>query len=175
MISYFFTFLSLLILARVIFSFTGCRYGTIYDFVYTYSEKILKPIRKFLPPSRVDWSPFVALIIIDTIGKLLNPLVFYVVNEEYGKIIPLFLFVFVSLLSSVTVLLIIIFVVKIANDLVKGQNLFLTKALDSITDPIIIRVRSKIPFGYKNYSVWLILVLLFIIKAFFNYVLEALN
>jgi|GEM_PF-1762497 len=175
MIGLFFSLLSLLIILRIIFSFTGYNHGSLYNIVYTYSEKILKPIRKLLPASRLDWSPFIALVLIDTVGKLLNPLVQYIVNGQYDMILPLFLAVFIALLSSITVFLIIIFIVKIVNDAVKGNNYALTSAVDLFTDPIIRPVKKKLPFRFSRYSVWVILVLLLLAETAFQHFLSGHN
>ena len=114
MIVLFFDVLSLLIIVRVIFSLIGYNYGGIYDFVFLWSEKILKPIRKKLPPSsRIDWSPLVALLIFDLGKKILPPLIVYVTNGRFDLILPLFFYVGVSLLSSLTVFFLILFAVRI--------------------------------------------------------------
>jgi len=175
MIGLFFDLLALLIVARILLFFIGYNYGAFYEFVFTYSEKILKPIRNILPKSKVDWSPFVALILLDTFAKLMNPLVFFIVNGAYERI-PLLLYsVFISMLSSVAVIFIIIFIVKLVNDRVKGQNYALTIILDSMTEPLIVRVKTKLPFSYKRYAGWLILALLFATEAFIQYELERIN
>lgn len=175
MIGLFFDLLALLIVARILLFFIGYNYGAFYEFVFTYSEKILKPIRDRLPKSKVDWSPFIALILIDTFAKLIDPLVFFIVHGEYGRIPLLFYGVLVSMFSSVTVILLIIFIVKIVNDLVKGQNYVFTTILDSMTEPIIVRVKTKLPFSYKRHAVWLVLVLLVATETFLQHELERIN
>lgn len=175
MIGLFFDLLALLIVARIFLFFIGYNYGAFYEFVFTYSEKILKPIRNVLPKSKVDWSPFAALILLDTFARLLDPLVFFIVHGEYGRIPFLFYGVIVSVLSSIAVILIIIFIVKIVNDLVKGQNYTLTAILDSMTEPLIVRAKTKLPFSYRRYAVWFILALLFATEAFLSYELERIN
>jgi uncharacterized protein YggT (Ycf19 family) len=175
MIGLFFDLLALLIVARILLFFIGYNYGAFYEFVFTYSEKILKPIRDRLPKSKVDWSPFIALILIDTFAKLIDPLVFFIVHGEYGRIPILFYGVTVSMLSSVTVILLIIFIVKIVNDLVKGQNYVFTAILDSMTEPVIVRVKTKLPFSYKRYAVWFVLVLLLATETFLRHELERIN
>lgn len=175
MIGLFFSLLSLLIILRIIFSFTGYNYGSFYNFIFTYSEKILKPIRKLLPASRLDWSPFIALVLIDTVGKLLNPLVQYIVNGQYDMILPLFLAVFIALFSSITVFLIIIFIVKIVNDAVKGNNYALTMALDLFTDPFMRIIKRKLPFRFVKYSAWVVLGLLLLAETVFQHFLSGYN
>jgi uncharacterized protein YggT (Ycf19 family) len=175
MIGLFFDLLALLIVARILLFFIGYNYGAFYEFVFTYSEKILKPIRDRLPKSKVDWSPFIALILIDTFAKLVDPLVFFIVHGEYGRIPLLIYGVFVSMMSSVAVILIIIFIVKIVNDLVKGQNYVLTTILDSMTEPLIVRVKTKLPFNYRRYAGWLVLALLLATEAFLQHELERIN
>ncbi|MBN2857414.1 MAG: YggT family protein [Candidatus Delongbacteria bacterium] len=165
MIVLFFDILSLFIIVRVIFSLIGYNYGGIYDFVYLWSEKILKPIRKKLPPtSRIDWSPLIALLIFDLGKKILPPLIEYIVNGRYDLILPLFFYVFISVLSSLTVFFLILFAVRIINDALKGDNYAFTAFINSVTDPIAKKVKQYIPFGYKRHSVWITLGILILLK-----------
>lgn len=174
MIVLFFDVLSLLIIARVIFSFIGYNYGGIYDFVYLWSEKILKPIRKKLPPSsRIDWSPLIALLIFDFGKKILNPLIQYIVNGRYDLILPLLFYVGVSLLSSLTVFFLILIVVRIINDALKSDNYAFTSFINSVTDPIAKKVKQYLPLGYKRYAFWITLGVLILLKMIFGYVLRS--
>jgi len=105
----------------------------------------------------------------------MNPLVFFIVNGAFERI-PLLLYsVFISMLSSVAVIFIIIFIVKLVNDWVKGQNYALTIILDSMTEPLIVRVKTKLPFSYRRYAGWLILALLSATEAFIQYELDRIN
>lgn len=173
MIVLFFDVLSLLIIVRVIFSLIGYSYGGIYDFVYLWSEKILKPIRKRLPPStRIDWSPLVALLIFDLGKKILPSLIEYLVNGRFDLILPLFFYVGVSLLSSVTVFFLILFVVRVINDALKSDNYAFTNFINSVTDPIAKKVKQYIPLGYKRHAIWITLGTLILLKLILGYVLR---
>jgi uncharacterized protein YggT (Ycf19 family) len=169
MIQLFFDLLALCIVARILLSLTGHNFGRIYQFVFTLSEMILSPIRKILPKTSIDWSPFVALIVLNMLGKIINPLVFFIVNGHYGRILKLFYGVFLSMLSSIAVILIVIFIVKIVNDAVKGENYTLTRFLDAMTEPMIIRVKTKLTFRHRKFAVWIILALLIATEAFLKY------
>lgn len=165
MILLFFNVLSLLVVARVIFSLIGYNYGGIYDFVFLWSEKILKPIRKRLPPSsRIDWSPLVALLIFDLGKKILDPLIVYIANGRYDLILPLFFYVGVSVLSSLTVFFLILFAVRIINDALKSDNYAFTAFINSVTDPIAKKVKQYIPLVYRRHTIWITLGALILIK-----------
>jgi YggT family protein len=64
--------LSLLILARVLLSWTSPSGGGGFTaFIYQVTEPILGPIRRVLPPmGGLDWSPFVALVLLTLITQL---------------------------------------------------------------------------------------------------------
>lgn len=61
--------LSVLILLRVILSWTNPNAGGGFTaFVYQATEPILAPIRRILPPmGGLDWSPFIALVLLSLI------------------------------------------------------------------------------------------------------------
>jgi YggT family protein len=65
------TLLWLLILARVIISWTNPRGGgSLVAFVYQITEPILAPIRRVIPPtSGIDWSPLIAMLILGAITR----------------------------------------------------------------------------------------------------------
>jgi YggT family protein len=64
--------LSLLILARVLLSWTNADGGGGFTaFIYQATEPILGPIRRMLPPmGGLDWSPFIALVLLTLITQL---------------------------------------------------------------------------------------------------------
>lgn len=67
----------LLILARVILSFTSMDpYNPIRRTVYELTEPILAPIRRILPPtSGLDFSPLIALLLLELLRMLLFRLI----------------------------------------------------------------------------------------------------
>jgi uncharacterized protein YggT (Ycf19 family) len=164
MIELFFTLLSILILARVIFSFIGYNYGGIYDFVFMWSEKVLIPIRKRIPVSAIDWSPLIALIIFDFMGKFLPLFITAAAGGEFRAAFYVLYYAIISTISSLTSLFIIIFVVKFFNGLTGGGNYMLTRFIDSATDPLIKKVRNSLPSGYKRYSFWVSAALLVVLQ-----------
>jgi uncharacterized protein YggT (Ycf19 family) len=172
MIEFFFGALSFLILARVIFSFIGYNYGGIYDFVYEWSEKILKPIRSKLPAnSKTDWSPFIALIAFDFLGTFLHPMIVYAVNWEFDKIAAILIYALLSTASSIAVFMIILLIVRLVNDSVKGQNYSFTAMINSVTELIVSKVRHKLSFAHKQYAVWITLGLLFALQIILQYLM----
>jgi YggT family protein len=64
--------LTLLILARVLLSWTNGQGGGAFTaFIYQATEPILGPIRRVLPPmGGLDWSPFIALVLLTLITRL---------------------------------------------------------------------------------------------------------
>jgi YggT family protein len=68
------TLASFLIFARVILSFLMPRGGGVaVAVIYQLTEPILGPIRRVLPPTgTLDWSPFVALIILWLIRSMVG-------------------------------------------------------------------------------------------------------
>ncbi len=70
------TLLWLLILARVLVSWTNPRGGgTIVAFIYQVTEPILAPIRRLIPPtSGIDWSPLIAMLILGAVTRVVYAL-----------------------------------------------------------------------------------------------------
>jgi YggT family protein len=70
------TLLWVLILARVIISWTNPRGGgSLVAFVYQITEPILAPIRRLIPPtSGIDWSPLIAMLILGAITRMIYAL-----------------------------------------------------------------------------------------------------
>lgn len=70
------TVLWVLILARVIISWTNPRGGgSLVAFVYQVTEPILAPIRRLIPPtSGIDWSPLIAMLILAAISRVVYSL-----------------------------------------------------------------------------------------------------
>jgi YggT family protein len=66
------TLLWVLILARVIISWTNPRGGgQVVAVVYQLTEPILAPIRRVIPPtSGIDWSPLIAMLILSAITRV---------------------------------------------------------------------------------------------------------
>ena len=64
--------LSLLVLVRVVLSWTNAEGGGGFTaFVYQATEPLLGPIRRILPPvGGLDWSPFIAIIVLSFIARL---------------------------------------------------------------------------------------------------------
>jgi uncharacterized protein YggT (Ycf19 family) len=175
MIEFFFGALSFLILARVIFSLIGYSYGPFYDFVFLWSEKILVPIRKRLPAgSRIDWSPFIALIIFDFLGTFLNPLIQHLVNWDFDKVAVILIYALLSTSSSIASFLIIIFIVRIVNDHVGANNFALTGMLNAITEPLVSKVRHKLSFAWKSKSVFVTFGLIIAVQIILQYLMQSL-
>ncbi len=67
------TVLLVLILLRVVMSWTNPTGGGGFTaFVYQATEPILAPIRRLLPPmGGLDWSPFVAILLLGVISRFL--------------------------------------------------------------------------------------------------------
>ena len=67
----------ILILARVILSFTRTSpYHPLVRLVYDLTEPVLAPIRRILPPmSGLDFSPLIALLLLDLLRRLIFELI----------------------------------------------------------------------------------------------------
>lgn len=70
------TLLWVLILARVIISWTNPRGGgSLVAFVYQVTEPILAPIRRIIPPtSGIDWSPLIAMLLLAAVSRIVYAL-----------------------------------------------------------------------------------------------------
>ena len=164
MTGFLFDFISIIIIARVIFSLAGYERGRIYDIVYRVSESILRPLRQILPASRIDWSPLVALLILDILKRTIFPITLLAAEGNHGMI-PLYIAsVLISVVSSAAVFFMILIIVRIVNDLVKGTNYILTRFINMVTDPIVLKIRNLLPPAYKRHSVWATLILLILIQ-----------
>jgi YggT family protein len=66
------TILWLLLIARVVLSWTNPRGGGgIVAFIYQVTEPILAPIRRVLPPTGgIDWSPLIAMLVIGAVVRV---------------------------------------------------------------------------------------------------------
>ena len=66
----------LLLIVRVVLSWTSPRGGGgLVAFVYQVTEPILAPIRRVLPPTGgLDWSVFVALLLVGAVLQVVNRL-----------------------------------------------------------------------------------------------------
>ena len=75
-IRFFATALWLLLIARVVLSWTNpTGGGGIVAFIYQVTEPILAPIRRVLPPTRgVDWSPLIAMLLVSVIWRFIGAL-----------------------------------------------------------------------------------------------------
>lgn len=164
MISLFFTFLSIIIIARVVLSYTQHRRSGLYDFAYRISEPILSPIRKRLPRSPVDWSPLVALIILNILGTFLPLFITAAAGGEWGAAWFIIYYSVFSTFSSLLTLFIIIFAVKYFNDLTGRNSYSLTVVLEASTEPVLRRIRNFLPFGYKRYTFWVALSVIVVMK-----------
>ena len=73
-IRFFATALWLLLIARVVLSWTNpTGGGGLVAFIYQATEPILAPIRRVLPPTGgVDWSPLVAMLVITAIVRVVT-------------------------------------------------------------------------------------------------------
>lgn len=160
----FYTLLVILIFSRILMPFFGMNHGQLYDNIYFYSEKILAPIRKILPRSQIDWSPFAALLILNLIRSFLLPLVGLIVQGNFRGAVFLTFLTLLSLLSTILSFFIIVIIVKIVNDKVKGHYVGLTHFLNTLTYKPIIAVKQFLPENLKKHTIWVILVLLIILK-----------
>ena len=76
------TLFSLLVLARIVFSWLQLdRYNPLVNFVYQLTEPILAPIRNILPPvAMFDLSPMVALLLLDFV---IRPILVAIVSSIF--------------------------------------------------------------------------------------------
>ncbi len=77
LLSVFSTLFSLLILARIVFSWIQVdRYNPVVDFIFRVTEPILAPIRNILPAAGMfDFSPLVAILLAEVLVRILSAIV----------------------------------------------------------------------------------------------------
>ena len=160
----FHTLLVILIFARLIMPLLGMNHGQLYSSVYFYSEKILAPVRKLLPRSSIDWSPFVALILLNLIMSFLLPVITLAVRGDFEGVMYLSVANILSLISSILTFFLIIVIVKIVNDHVNGQYSGLTYFINSITLRPMRFIRQYVPHNIKKYTAWILLVIIIVLK-----------
>ena len=160
----FHTLLVVLIFARLIMPLLGMNHGQLYSSVYFYSEKILAPIRKLLPRSSIDWSPFVALVLLNLIMSFLLPVITLVVQGNFEGVMYLSVANILSLISSILTFFLIIVIVKIVNDHVNGQYSGLTYFINSITLKPMRFIRQYLPYNIKKYTAWILLGIIIVLK-----------
>lgn len=159
-----YTLLVILIFARIIMPFFGMNHGQLYDNIYFYSEKILAPIRKMLPRSPIDWSPFVALILLNIIMSFFLPAVTLLIQGEFQSVLYLTIVAILSLISSILTFFMIIVIVKIVNDHVNGQYSGLTYFVNNISYKPLRLVRHYLPINVKKYATWFLLAVIIVMK-----------
>jgi YggT family protein len=63
--------LTVLILGRVIVSWTNPAGGALTAFLYQVTEPILAPIRRVIPPTgSIDWSPMIAILLLGILARV---------------------------------------------------------------------------------------------------------
>jgi YggT family protein len=78
LVDFVFRVLDLAILLRVILSwFNADRYNSVVRLIHDITEPILAPLRRFIPPfGGLDFTPIVALFILDFVRRLIVSLIF---------------------------------------------------------------------------------------------------
>ena len=153
--------------------FFGINHGQLYSFVYFYSEKILAPIRRVFPiRGRIDWSPFIAVILLNLIKDYLLPVISLLVRGNFIGAVYLTLFMILSLFSSILTFFMIIVIVKIVNDHVNGQYSGLTFFINNLTYKPIRFVKKYLPYNMQKYSAWILLSLIIILKIIVQALIE---
>jgi len=161
LVFFFFTFV---IISRIFLSYMGSNYnhGTFYDFVYKYSEILLKPIRTKLPYSSVDFSPVVAIIGLSFLKSILDEGLIYIYDGNFIGFFKVVLIFALDMSSSLISFYLIILLIKYSVDRMRlGHNRFVY-IIDYLTNPLINKINPKIPLKYRRYSVLIIVAGLFL-------------
>jgi len=169
-INMFFTLVIFLIIARVFLSYMGQSYGKFYNFVYKYSEYILKPIRNKLPySSGIDWSPLVALIGINLIRSIILFGWDYLMRGDIISFIIVIIITSINFISSMLILYAFLVIAKMfINYTGAGYGRF-AYVIKTVTEPVLKIVRKQLPMQYKKYTDIIAIVLLFAIRYLLVY------
>ena len=77
LVDFVFWFFSVAMLLRVLLSWVNVSAGGLSCWVYRLTEPILAPLRRVIPPvGGLDFSPMVALFLLEILHRLVNRLVF---------------------------------------------------------------------------------------------------
>ncbi len=167
-----YVFFTFVIIARIFMSYLGNSSGGFYEFVYKYSEILLKPIRTRLPYSSVDFSPVIAIIGLSFFKNIFERGLDYIYD---GDFIGFFTIVLVFALDlSVSLLnfyMLLLFIKLIMDKMSVSHNKFVY-IIDHLTNPIINKINPKIPLQYRKYSIFIILIILFIITNSITYFIQ---
>lgn len=169
-INMFFTLLIFLIIARVFLSYMGQDYGKIYNFVYKYSEYILKPVRSRLPyTSGIDWSPLVVLVGVNLIRSILLFGWSYLVRGDVVSFLIVIVITSINFVSSMTIVYVFLIIAKMfINYTGTGYGRF-AYVIKTVTEPVLAIVRRRLPMQHKRYTDVITIVLLFAIRSLLVY------
>ena len=77
LVDFVFWFLSVALLLRVLLSWVNMGSGTFSDWIFRLTEPILAPLRRVIPPiGGIDFSPMVALFLLELLHTVVNRLLF---------------------------------------------------------------------------------------------------
>jgi len=77
LVDFVFWFLSVALLLRVLLSWVNMGSGTFSDWIFRLTEPILAPLRRVIPPiGGLDFSPMVALFLLELLHTVVNRLLF---------------------------------------------------------------------------------------------------
>ena len=167
-----YVFFTFIIIARIFMSYMGNNSGGFYEFVYKYSEMLFKPIRTRLPYSSVDFSPLIAIIGLSFIKNVFVRGLDYIYEGDFIGFFIIVLVFALDLAVSLINFYMLILLIKIIMDRMNVSHNKFVYIVDYLTNPVINKFNPKIPLQYRKYSVYILLLLMFISTRIIIYIIN---
>ncbi len=159
-----YVFFTFVIIARIFMSYMGNVGGGFYEFVYKYSEILLKPIRTRLPYSSVDFSPVIAIISLGFLKNIFDRGLGYIYEGDFIGFFTIVLVYTLDLSVSIINFYMLLLVIKLIIDKMHVSHNKFVYIIDYLTNPVINKINPKVSLQYRKYTIIIVLVMLFILS-----------
>ncbi|PID28626.1 MAG: hypothetical protein CR982_04255 [Candidatus Cloacimonadota bacterium] len=158
-----------ILISRMILSFSGRGYGKFYNLIYSWSEKILSPVRRFTPRfGMIDLSPIIVLVGMNIFRSVL---VAFILSVREGNPFVFVNYILSSLLSfvgSLITILAIMLIIKIVARRFSNGYSHLANILDRFTYFFTSRVGRYLTFSQKRYLDYISVIILLLFSFVIN-------